>query len=73
MKITYEDLLASLPNVRPSAMREITLEVPHVKWTDIGGQDEIKARLREAVEWPIKVRKKTTRDCPIQLLESRGV
>jgi AAA family ATPase len=32
------------------------LEVPKVKWTDIGGQHEIKEKLKEAIEWPLKVR-----------------
>ncbi|KAL5011445.1 hypothetical protein ScPMuIL_009996 [Solemya velum] len=40
--------------VKPSAMREVQLEVPKVLWTDIGGQDDIKLKLRQAVEWPLK-------------------
>ena len=40
--------------VRPSAMREVALELPKVRWGDVGGLDAIKQRLREAVEWPQK-------------------
>lgn len=40
--------------VRPSAMREVILEVPKVKWEDVGGQEEVKAQLMEAVLWPQK-------------------
>jgi len=40
--------------VKPSAMREVMVEVPQVTWSDIGGLDELKLKLRQAVEWPIK-------------------
>ena len=50
--LTVVDLQGGLREVRPSAMREITLDVPKVLWSDIGGQEETKNRLREAVEWP---------------------
>lgn len=53
-----EDIEAALKDVRPTAMREIFLEPPKVRWSDIGGQEEVKQRLREAVEWPLTV-------CPI--------
>jgi|GEM_PF-24645 len=39
--------------VQPSAMREIMIEVPKVKWSDVGGLDEVKSALKEAVEWPL--------------------
>lgn len=39
--------------VQPSAMREIMIEVPKVKWSDVGGLDEVKNALKEAVEWPL--------------------
>ena len=48
------DLKDSLKQVRPSALREISIEVPNVRWEDIGGQEEVKERMREAVEWPLK-------------------
>ncbi|KAJ8327454.1 AAA+-type ATPase [Batrachochytrium dendrobatidis] len=54
LQITLEDMRLGMSMVQPSAMREVTLEVPKVKWTDIGGQEDVKQRLREAVEWPLK-------------------
>jgi AAA family ATPase len=51
--LTHADVLATLPNIRPSAMREVFVETPTVRWSDIGGQDEVKAKLRECVEWPL--------------------
>lgn len=44
----------SLSRVKPSGMREVLLEVPKVTWQDIGGLDELKLALRQAVEWPLK-------------------
>ncbi|MEM3561165.1 MAG: AAA family ATPase, partial [Nitrososphaerota archaeon] len=43
-----------LRNIQPSALREVILEVPNVKWEDIGGLENVKQELREAVEWPLK-------------------
>ena len=53
--ITMKDLQASSSKIRPSAMREVFVEVPNVKWADIGGQSLTKQKLIECVEWPIKV------------------
>jgi transitional endoplasmic reticulum ATPase len=47
------DFQEALRDVEPSAVREVFVEVPNVKWSDIGGLDEVKQRLREAVEWPL--------------------
>ncbi|CAF4243300.1 unnamed protein product [Rotaria sp. Silwood2] len=44
----------ALTVIRPSSMREVILEVPKVKWSDIGGQHELKKRLEEMVVWPLK-------------------
>ena len=52
--ITQKDFIESLKIVRPSAMREVFVETPDVSWKDIGGLEEIKDKLKEAVEWPIK-------------------
>lgn len=52
--IEKEDLLAALTIVRPSAMRELLIEIPNVRWSDIGGLDNLKLKLRQAVEWPLK-------------------
>lgn len=46
-------LRLALDIVKPSAMREVLLEVPTVRWDDIGGQADIKQKLKEAVEWPL--------------------
>ncbi|MBW2993656.1 CDC48 family AAA ATPase [Candidatus Woesearchaeota archaeon] len=48
------DFMDSLKVVRPSAMREVLVEVPNVKWDDIGGLENVKQELIEAVEWPLK-------------------
>jgi hypothetical protein len=49
----YSDLTLALPTIRPSAMREIFLEPPKTPWSSIGGQEHIKQKLKECVEWPI--------------------
>ncbi|PYH47275.1 putative AAA family ATPase [Aspergillus saccharolyticus JOP 1030-1] len=48
------DIVSALQETRPTAMREVFLETPKVKWSDIGGQHEIKKRLQKAVERPLK-------------------
>lgn len=53
LALSEKDLLAALPLVRPSAMREVFLETPSTRWSDIGGQEDIKQKLRECVEWPL--------------------
>ena len=52
--IAIEDLKFAMSVVQPSAMREVQLEVPKVLWSDIGGQAEVKLKLKQAVEWPLK-------------------
>ncbi|KAL7751010.1 AAA+-type ATPase [Sorochytrium milnesiophthora] len=54
VRISLADIRAGMQLVRPSAIREIAVEVPHVRWNDIGGQAEIKQKLKESVEWPLK-------------------
>lgn len=54
LKVTIDDFEVAKMKVRPSAMREVTLEIPKVCWSDIGGQAEVKQQLKEAVEWPQK-------------------
>jgi len=56
LRVGMEDFIDALRGVEPSAIREIFVEVPKVNWKDIGGLDEIKERLTEAVIWPIKYR-----------------
>ncbi|XP_009773789.1 calmodulin-interacting protein 111 isoform X1 [Nicotiana tabacum] len=54
LRITYKDFEKARMKIRPSAMREVILEVPKVSWNDVGGQREVKMQLIEAVEWPQK-------------------
>jgi AAA family ATPase len=56
LDIQISDMMSALQEVRPTAMREVFLETPKVRWSDIGGQKEIKERLQNAVERPLKVR-----------------
>ena len=52
--VNMNDFQESLKEIEPSAMREVLVEVPNVKWTDIGGLAEVKEELQEAIEWPLK-------------------
>jgi transitional endoplasmic reticulum ATPase len=52
--IDQEDFRDALKVVRPSAMREVLVETPNVNWEDVGGLEEVKRELKEAVEWPMK-------------------
>jgi transitional endoplasmic reticulum ATPase len=52
--ITQNDFDQAIKDVMPSAMREVFLESPDVSWSDIGGLDDVKRELQEAVEWPLK-------------------
>jgi transitional endoplasmic reticulum ATPase len=54
LKVTNKDFKEALRVVRPSALREVLVEIPNVKWENIGGLDDVKQQLREAVEWPLK-------------------
>ncbi|RLI32328.1 AAA family ATPase [Candidatus Bathyarchaeota archaeon] len=54
MEVTREDFMEALKEVQPSAMREVLIETPNVRWEDVGGLEEVKQLLKEAVEWPLK-------------------
>uniref|UniRef100_A0A9L0JY35 vesicle-fusing ATPase n=1 Tax=Equus asinus TaxID=9793 RepID=A0A9L0JY35_EQUAS len=54
VKITLNDFLQGMNDIRPSAMREVAIDVPNVSWSDIGGVENIKLKLKQAVEWPLK-------------------
>ncbi|MDT7915146.1 MAG: CDC48 family AAA ATPase, partial [Candidatus Caldarchaeales archaeon] len=54
LKVTREDFAQALTYVQPSALREVIMEIPNVTWDMIGGLEEVKQQLKEAVEWPIK-------------------
>lgn len=53
-KITMSDFHHALISTKPSAMKEVLVEVPNVRWSDIGGQKDLKLKLKQAVEWPLK-------------------
>jgi transitional endoplasmic reticulum ATPase len=52
--VKMQDFIDVVNEMEPSAMREVFVEVPDVRWEDIGGLETIKQELREAVEWPLK-------------------
>ena len=54
IKITWEDFENALKDVQPSALREVYVQRPNVQWTDVGGLQEVKEELKEAIEWPLK-------------------
>jgi transitional endoplasmic reticulum ATPase len=54
LMVTKEDFTEALKLVEPSALREVFIEIPDVKWSDVGGLREVKQELRETVEWPVK-------------------
>ncbi len=54
LQVTMEDFEFALKDITPSAMREVYLETPDVRWAEIGGLEGIKRELQEAVEWPLK-------------------
>jgi len=54
LKITQLDFEEALKFVRPSALREVAVETPNVRWADIGGVENVKRDLNEAIEWPLK-------------------
>jgi transitional endoplasmic reticulum ATPase len=52
--VTMDDFLSVIKEIEPSALREVFVEIPDVKWADIGGLSDVKQELQEAVEWPLK-------------------
>jgi transitional endoplasmic reticulum ATPase len=54
LRVTMDHFLAALAEVEPSAIREVFVEIPDVKWEAVGGLESLKRELREAVEWPFK-------------------
>jgi transitional endoplasmic reticulum ATPase len=54
LTVTHEDFMQAFMEAEPSAMREVQVEIPDVSWEDVGGLDEAKQALQEAVEWPLK-------------------
>ena len=56
ISVTMKDFEDALREVPPSTMREVLVESPNVHWDDVGGLEETKKELREAIEWPLKYR-----------------
>ncbi len=54
IKVKKQDFDEALRDVQPSAMREVLVQRPNVKWEDIGGLQQVKEELAEAIEWPLK-------------------
>jgi transitional endoplasmic reticulum ATPase len=54
LEVTMDDFLNVLREIEPSAMRKVFTELPDVTWDQVGGMEEAKAALREAVEWPLR-------------------
>ncbi|NIN53082.1 MAG: CDC48 family AAA ATPase [Nitrososphaeria archaeon] len=54
IKVTLDDFLEALKDIQPSALREVYLEIADIRWEDVGGLEDVKQQLKEAVEWPLK-------------------
>ena len=54
LEVGMQHFQEALKEVEPSAIREVLVEVPDVRWEDVGGLEDAKQELREAVEWPLK-------------------
>ena len=52
--ITGEDFKNAQKEIQPSALREVLVQIPDIKWDDVGGLEDVKQELKEAVEWPLK-------------------
>lgn len=53
LEVRMNDFVNAMKEIQPTAIREVYIEVPQVKWEDVGGLEEVKQELIEAVEWPI--------------------
>ena len=54
IQVTMNDFTSALFSIKPSAMREIFIEIPDIKWEDVGGLDDVKTVVKESVEWSIR-------------------
>ena len=52
--VGMKDFEDALKEIQPSALREVLVEVPNIRWSDIGGLNDVKKQLIQAVEWPLK-------------------
>jgi transitional endoplasmic reticulum ATPase len=53
LEVDMDDFESAFAEIEPSAIREVFVEIPDVSWDDVGGLDDVKRQLREAVEWPL--------------------
>ncbi|MBI2252907.1 MAG: CDC48 family AAA ATPase [Armatimonadetes bacterium] len=70
LEVTMDDFYQALKEIEPSALREVFVEVPQVKWEDIGGLKEVKQILEETVKWPLEKAKLFEY---AQILPSKGI
>lgn len=61
MVVNGEDIMGAFREVTPTVMREVYVETPNVHWDEVGGLEEVKQGLMEAVEWPLKTPERFTR------------
>jgi len=61
LKVTRDDFFNAMRDIQPSALREVFVEIPNVKWEDVGGLENVKMELKEAVELPLKNPEKFTK------------
>lgn len=54
LKVSMDHFIEALKEIEPSALREVFVEIPNVRWEDVGGLETVKQQIREAVEWPLK-------------------
>ncbi|MCC6010892.1 MAG: CDC48 family AAA ATPase [Desulfurococcaceae archaeon] len=54
LRVTMEDFLAAMKSVQPTLIREVFVEIPEVRWSDVGGLEDVKQELRESIEWPMR-------------------
>jgi len=52
--VTMRDFLEAYKEITPTALREVEIETPNVTWDDIGGLEDVKQKLIESIEWPIR-------------------
>jgi transitional endoplasmic reticulum ATPase len=61
LKVTRDDFFNAMRDIQPSALREVFVEIPNVQWEDVGGLENVKRELKEAVELPLKSPEKFTK------------
>ncbi len=54
IKVTMNDFYEAMKEIQPTALREVYIEIPEVRWSDIGGLEDVKKEVIEAAEWPLK-------------------